>query len=74
MVLLDLNDKTQMVALGTICKLSNVDIFCVALIDDYYYLRVIKEVINGNVCFFVQNEINDLVEEYVWDVLGTTTH
>ncbi len=74
MVLLDLNDNTQMVAIGTICELSNVDIFCGALIDEYYYFIVIKEVVDGNVCLFVENKINDLVEEHISDVLSTTTH
>jgi hypothetical protein len=51
-----------MVAIGTICELSNVDISCGALIYDYYYLLVIIQVVDGNICLFVENEINDLVE------------
>jgi hypothetical protein len=36
-------------------------------IDENHYL-VVVEVLNGNIFLFVVNEIDDLVQEHLWDV------
>ncbi len=73
MVLLDFDDKVQMMAIGTICELPKCWYIHGALIDEYYYSIVVKEVLNGKICLFVINEINNRIQEHLQDVLNTTT-
>jgi hypothetical protein len=58
MLLLSFNDKTQMVAIRTICGVPNG-----APIEEKLNSIIFKEVLNGNVCFFVVNEMDFLVQE-----------
>ncbi len=46
---------------------SKVLISMVDPIDENHYL-VVVEVLNGNIFLFVVNEIDDLVQEHLWDI------
>ncbi len=63
MLLLGLNDKTQMVVIGTICGVPDVDIPNGVPIEEKLNSIIFKEVLNGNVHLFVMNETNVLVQE-----------